>query len=166
MPIIESFSPITRGVGSPEGKVSAPVGTTYTDSAATNGAIRWIKASGTGNTGWRVEYGDTGWRDITALATTAPTSGRLLLARDDTSLWLHFDQLTMPSASSGAIVTLPAGFRPQTTQGTIIQGVSSRVQVSNYGHVQIYNWSTSPMVGTLVAKLPADWPTTLPGTPA
>ena len=40
-----------RGTGSPEGKVAAPVGSTYTDTAATNGAIRWIKTSGTGATG-------------------------------------------------------------------------------------------------------------------
>ena len=52
------------GTGSPEGNVAAPIGSVYTDTAATNGAIRWIKTSGTGNTGWRVEYGDTGWRDI------------------------------------------------------------------------------------------------------
>ena len=31
------------GTGSPEGKVAAPVGSIYTDTAATNGAIRWIK---------------------------------------------------------------------------------------------------------------------------
>lgn len=47
------------GTGSPEGNVSAPVGSIYTDTAATNGAIRWVKASGTGNTGWRNDYGDT-----------------------------------------------------------------------------------------------------------
>lgn len=56
-----------RGSGSPEGKVSATVGSTYTDVNATNGAIRWIKTRGTGNTGWSVEYGDTGWRSVPEL---------------------------------------------------------------------------------------------------
>lgn len=52
--------PITRtGTGSPEGQISAPVGSVYTDTAATNGSVRWIKASGTGATGWRDYYGDT-----------------------------------------------------------------------------------------------------------
>lgn len=55
---------ILTGTGTPEGKVAAPVGSVYTDTAATNGAIRWIKASGTGNTGWRVEYDDEAWRSI------------------------------------------------------------------------------------------------------
>ena len=47
------------GTGSPEGEVAAPVGSVYIDTAATNGSIRWVKASGTGSTGWRDDYGDT-----------------------------------------------------------------------------------------------------------
>lgn len=58
------------GAGSPEGKIAAPVGVTYTDTAATNGSIRWVKASGTGATGWRDDYGDTN----SALATKADQS--------------------------------------------------------------------------------------------
>ena len=50
------------GTGYPEGKVAAPVGSTYIDTSATRGAIRWVKASGEGATGWKVEYGDTGRR--------------------------------------------------------------------------------------------------------
>ena len=52
------------GVGFPEGVVSAGVGTIYTDTAATCGAIRWIKTTASGSTGWRVVWGDTGWRDL------------------------------------------------------------------------------------------------------
>lgn len=51
-----------RGVGSPEGTRAAPVGTIYVDTAATNGAVLWVKASGVAATGWQVVYGDTGWR--------------------------------------------------------------------------------------------------------
>ena len=54
------------GTGSPEGVVTAPVGTYYTDTAITNGAMRWAKKSGTGSTGWQVIEGDTGWRRITS----------------------------------------------------------------------------------------------------
>ncbi len=63
---------IITGTGFPEGVVTAPVGSMYTDTAATNGAIRWIKATGSGNTGWRVEYGDTGWRNIVGSAYAGP----------------------------------------------------------------------------------------------
>ena len=53
-----------RGNGMPEGVVSAPVGTTYVDEKVTNGALKWIKRSGTGNTGWDLLIGDTGWRTL------------------------------------------------------------------------------------------------------
>ena len=53
-----------HGQGMPNGKVEAPVGTTYVDTNATNGALKWIKRSGTGNQGWEVLTGDTGWRTL------------------------------------------------------------------------------------------------------
>lgn len=53
-----------HGQGMPNGKVVAPVGTTYVDTAVTNGALKWIKRSGAGNQGWEVLTGDTGWRTL------------------------------------------------------------------------------------------------------
>lgn len=53
-----------HGTGMPNGKVVAPVGTTYVDTAATNGALKWIKRSRTDNQGWEVLTGDTGWRTL------------------------------------------------------------------------------------------------------
>lgn len=53
-----------HGTGMPNGKVTAPVGTTYVDTAATNGALKWIKRTGTDNQGWEVLTGDTGWRTL------------------------------------------------------------------------------------------------------
>ena len=50
-----------HGTGMPNGRVTAPIGTTYIDTAATNGAIKWMKYTGDDNTGWRVIHGDTGW---------------------------------------------------------------------------------------------------------
>ncbi|MBB3041237.1 pyocin knob domain-containing protein [Nocardioides soli] len=50
------------GTGSPEGVITAPVGSRYIDTNATNGAVEWIKATGSGATGWKVVYGDTGFR--------------------------------------------------------------------------------------------------------
>lgn len=55
-----------HGRGMPNGTVTAPVGTTYVDEAVTNGALKWIKKSGTGNTGWEVLIGDTGWKTLPA----------------------------------------------------------------------------------------------------
>lgn len=53
-----------HGTGFPERKVTAPVGTTYVDTAVTNGALKWIKRNGNGNEGWEVLTGDTGWRTL------------------------------------------------------------------------------------------------------
>ena len=53
-----------HGQGMPNGKVVAPVGTTYVDTAVTNGALKWIKRSGNSNQGWEVLNGDTGWRTL------------------------------------------------------------------------------------------------------
>ena len=54
-----------HGTGMPNGKVAAPVGTTYVDTVATNGALKWIKRTGTDDQGWEVLTGDTGWRTLT-----------------------------------------------------------------------------------------------------
>lgn len=53
-----------HGTGFPNGKVVAPVGTTYVDTAVTNGALKWIKRSRTDSQGWEVLTGDTGWRTL------------------------------------------------------------------------------------------------------
>lgn len=53
-----------RGQGMPNGRVSAPVGTTYVDTVATNKALKWIKRFGTDNQGWEVLVGDTGWINL------------------------------------------------------------------------------------------------------
>ena len=57
-----------HGRGLPNGVVTAPVGTTYVDEAVTNGALKWIKKTGTGNTGWEVLIGDTGWKIIPSVS--------------------------------------------------------------------------------------------------
>ena len=57
-----------HGTGMPNGKVEAPIGTTYVDMEVTNGALKWIKQSGTGNTGWKVLIGDTGWRTLNSVS--------------------------------------------------------------------------------------------------
>ena len=48
----------------PNGKITAPVGTTYVDTAVTNGALKWIKRKGDNNQGWEVLTGDTGWKRL------------------------------------------------------------------------------------------------------
>ena len=66
--VLESKQWEIHGRGMPNGVVAAPVGTTYVDEAVTNGALKWIKKTGTGNTGWEVLIGDTGWKILPSVS--------------------------------------------------------------------------------------------------
>lgn len=66
--VLESKQWEIHGRGMPNGVVTAPIGTTYVDEAVTNGALKWIKKSGTGNTGWEVLIGDTGWKVLPSVS--------------------------------------------------------------------------------------------------
>lgn len=66
--VLEAKNWEIHGRGMPNGVVSAPVGTTYVDEAVTNGALKWIKKTGTGNTGWEVLIGDTGWKILPSVS--------------------------------------------------------------------------------------------------
>lgn len=68
LPLPENVGHEIRGIGSPEGRITAEIGTTYVDVNATNGALKWIKESGNGNTGWKVLIGDTGWRTLNSVS--------------------------------------------------------------------------------------------------
>ena len=57
-----------HGTGMPNGVVEAPIGTTYVDKNKTNGALKWIKTTDGGNTGWEVLIGDTGWRTLNSVS--------------------------------------------------------------------------------------------------
>ena len=56
------------GTGMPNGKVEGKLGQTYVDTAKTNGALKWIKRTPSGNQGWAVLDGDTGWKNINILS--------------------------------------------------------------------------------------------------
>ena len=165
-----------RDTGSPEGKVSAPVGSIYTDSAATNGAIRWIKTSGTGNTGWKVEYGDTGWRDISSSIVNrssplvfAAGAGIHIRRVQGTVQYRIFGDITVAS-QFGKLTDNFTGFRPQrdgqmelisraadlkagTWQVRLENGISGE-KLCIAGESRLMMWDTEQ-----------PWPATLPGTP-
>ena len=173
MPIIESFSPITKGTGSPEGKVAAPVGSVYTDTAATNGAIRWIKTSGAGTTGWTVEYGSTGSRDISSMLTDA--TGTVTIERIGQVVYLDAKTIkpgeTLGSGST-FLSSLPSGFRPAARRDFSVNAtlssstVRSGFQFTN-GAFGIWSPSIDDNYRFSHFWITANpWPTTLPGTPA
>lgn len=56
------------GEGMPNGKVDGTIGQTYVDTKKTNGALKWIKRTASGNQGWYVLDGDTGWKKLNILS--------------------------------------------------------------------------------------------------
>ena len=56
------------GEGMPNGKVNGTIGQTYVDTKKTNGALKWIKRTASGNQGWFVLDGDTGWKKLNVLS--------------------------------------------------------------------------------------------------
>lgn len=56
------------GEGMPNGKVDGTLGQTYVDTKKTNGALKWIKRTPSGNQGWAVLDGDTGWKNLNILS--------------------------------------------------------------------------------------------------
>ena len=56
------------GEGMPNGKVDGTLGQTYVDTRKTNGALKWIKRTASGNQGWAVLDGDTGWKNVNILS--------------------------------------------------------------------------------------------------
>ena len=81
-----------HGTGMPNGKVSAPRGTTYVDMEATNGALKWIKTTDGGNTGWQVFTGDTGWRTLPLVNKRG--NARLQIRRINDEIIVKFDGLS------------------------------------------------------------------------
>lgn len=47
-----SVGGVLNGTGSPEGSISAKIGTLYVDSSGGAGVTLYVKETGTGNTGW------------------------------------------------------------------------------------------------------------------
>lgn len=80
-----------HGTGMPNGVVTAEIGTTYVDTNNTNGALKWIKTTNGGNTGWRVFTGDTGWRTLPLINKRG--NARLQVRRINDEVIVKFDGL-------------------------------------------------------------------------
>lgn len=162
-----------RGSGFPEGVVTAPIGSRYIDTAATNGAVEWIKASGSGNTGWEVVYGDTGWRDISTLQTNGWTSTQMRVRRNGENIYFWFLALVATAATADTVLTLPDGFKPSFVQRFPILDttVNRQLNVDSAGGVRVLLYTTGDgsldacsaawLAGTAAA--PGNWPAVLPG---
>ena len=84
---LSSLQKSLSGNGSPEGKITASKGTVYTDNDVTNGAVQWTKTTATGNTGWKVTQGDTGWVNLNNVNSVAGRSFIKVRRVNDQVFW-------------------------------------------------------------------------------
>lgn len=173
--------------GQPNGKISAPPGSTYTDAAVTCGAVKWVKMWGVGNTGWTVLYGDTGWRDIkTLLDPFWDSTSNIQLRRIGKTVYLRSSSLKVgdnPTDARSAIKPLftnkdgfPLGFRNAgwgTCHALVNIGSIQLGAIYSYraahdltirGVPGTGNWTKGDSCSFNLSYVTEnDWPTTLPG---
>ena len=166
----------TVGTGSPEGVVTAAPGSTWLQTDATTdvkGWIRWIKATGTGNTGWVAgPEADTGMRDVSASLLNGWT-GSVITRRigNAVTLWLY----GLAAGSDGHALTLPSGFMDAYI-ATMPFGVQKAGADTGVGlAVGAITWDSKVVLPTSGATnligevhlMTADtWPSSLPGSAA
>jgi hypothetical protein len=158
------------GNGMPNGKILAPVGSTYIDRGATNGAIRWIKKTG-GNSvnGWAVDYGDTGWLNITPNPLPSNIASTIIkVRRCGDVVEFSMDSSEFVSATETKMFDkLPQGF--QVPSGIYLNaGLGPGTSRTGGITLSSNKISTQASVGkykTVYVRFTTDdaWPATLPG---
>ena len=128
-----------HGTGMPNGKVTAPVGTTYVDTAVTNGALKWIKRTGNNNQGWEVLTGDTGWRKLTT-ASTLGASFVKIRRKNDTVIY-QFGGLSW--GWFGVVRRGGQGYQPQSSD------IERNCFILSYGGIPVGFRSESSLIGTI-----------------
>lgn len=80
---------------------------------------------------------DTGWVDITSIAGTAISSGRILIRRRDITCWYALDEVVLPSpgASFTNIGALPTGYRPSIQSADF--STSPREAADNFAGIRL-----------------------------
>lgn len=158
---------------------NAPVGATFTSTdGAGTGAWAWVKTP----TGWEPTYADTGWRDITSLA-TLPTNvswatgvAGVFVRRQGGLLTVVIRGLTTTTRMSVIhLLTLPIGFRA-SKNATDMTSIPTLNDGGDAFTGKITFWDGSYLQAKTVAAARLDtqftlpvrdpWPATQPGAPA
>lgn len=158
------------GTGFPNGVMSAPVGSIYIDAAVTSGASLWVKKSGTGNTGWQVIEGDTGWRDLGQLWSSI--SNRIWIRRIGSVCYItsNGDAMATVSTVVNSAYFTTSGFAPTGRSEILIADngtIRGRILAKQTEAALFLTINTLSLVNAFVnnSYLTASaWPTTLPGT--
>ncbi len=164
------------GTGSPEGVLTASVGTYYTDTAGTTGAWRWQKRTGAGNTGWAVADGDTGTRLVAASLINGWTvsGGGVWIRRVGPEVTLRVYAMTASAMTAIGFLTIPDGFKgiDSNGRGVLHTGTGPPAAVwrtgfsSNVIAIPGATTATPSLTGYVKWFTTDAWPTSLPGTAA
>ena len=138
-----------RGTGMPNGVVEAPIGATYIDTAKTNGALKWIKTTDGGNTGWKVVEGDTGWITVFQGKVWRDFINRLMIRRINNTVnvafeglgdveGIFFDKTAYPHNLDLVNVKVTDGFKPV-----------SRITLPALNYASFYDETDGFTIGTI-----------------
>ena len=173
--ILIGAATVGSGTGTPEGVVTAAPGSTWLQTDSTTdvkGWLKWIKATGTGNTGWVAgPEADTGWRKIGGgdlVNGWAASASFFYLRRigSQVSLLIYADGT---SASASTFYTLPASFRPNIVHvgaGVASASKQALLEVQSGGTCLLYFYDASTFYTASTWFTNAAWPTSLPGSAA
>lgn len=104
--------------------------------------------------------------DITSTLSIAPLSGTVHLHREGSVCTIYFNETTFPASSSSGLTVgaLPVGWRPAFTQKSPLIQSGTFAQITQYGNVQIYPWSSEKAVAGALRWITAEpMPTSIPG---
>jgi hypothetical protein len=106
---------ITVGSGTPEGSVTAPIGSFYLNSAAAGSdTVAYVKGTGTGNTGWTPLSASSG--DFLSASTSSTQNGYFgnILLQDDTSPSHYLTVTVAENLTSGRTLSIVTGDSDRT----------------------------------------------------
>ena len=179
------------GTGTPEGVVTAAPGSTWQQTDSTTdvkGWLRWIKATGTGNTGWVAgPEADTGWRSIASwdsagtVTGTMPTgfvprtgvAGYIALRR--TGEMVTFEVVSLQLNATNPVLDSAniAGFRCRAEHDLLLRTYNGSTWTLAYaGTAGASRWTITGSSGHFTFRHEWQWPTvdtwpaSLPGSAA
>jgi hypothetical protein len=149
--------------------LSTPNGLSYWDETVGRRKFAWD----TTNNRWQLVYGDTGWRDVSALLVNGWT-GAAYLRRVNDRVTLRTNAAVGTAASSTIMLTLPSvDWRPTTTvfipaliTGSITAATLGGIDVNNSnGNVYVFPYATVASMSIEASwSVVSTWPSVLPGT--
>lgn len=170
-------TPATLSTANQTAVANAAVGATFTSTdGAGTGAWAWVKTPA----GWEPTYADTGWRDITSLASLPANASwatgvaGVFIRRQGGFIIGSIRGLTISSRSAFSVLTLPSGFRASknATDMTNIATVNDagdlftgKVTFWDGVFVQVKTPAAARLDTLFTLPVRDTWPSTLPGAP-